>query len=255
MGAIDRKSWTERWGAKRALHRPSIVESMPKADTTYSSALGPFCQAKSFFAVGQPTITSRISLLFAACRPAAIFWRVWAIVVDAFDCFSWRWFAHVRQEILESSPTCAYEYSSTAVACPTFVASIRATGQHSLPATIRFRWFSVFPMAVRGLALCGRFCRKTAAGFRPTSAQFTRSNERRFSPTRARTFPVGVSAFPDVRKSHYLPPIKNLSKQVDSSTTGHRHVSLHNRFIGLGSCGGSNAARLAYFTEAGQWGK
>ena len=95
---------------------------------------GPFTHRTGDALECQHSDVASIPCLFGSCGPAAVFGRIWSIVVGAFDAVVARWrLAHVVAEVLIDKPTFAYGNSAAAVLFEVFVITIAAAVQHAHP--------------------------------------------------------------------------------------------------------------------------
>jgi hypothetical protein len=103
-------------------------------------------------------------LLFSR-SPAAIFWRVVAVVVHAIKAeMLSRSSAHVREEIGEFAPALADANATAAVILETFHVGIAAPCMHRLPDAVFRCCFAMSGFAMRHS--CRMFLLPTSAGFR-----------------------------------------------------------------------------------------
>jgi len=107
----------------------------------------------------KPYSHAPISLTFAAGNPAAIFWRVWAVIVDAVDHHAGRTYAHIRHEIRKRIPSLANLDSSAAVILPLRVVRIVASAPHTPPKTVKrmriLEWHSRLPLLTNTITHIG----------------------------------------------------------------------------------------------------
>ena len=249
MGAIDRKSWTERWGAKRALHRPSTFNSVPKQRSWHVVFFRPSEQALRSSVCCKEMISPSIPGLFGSSSPSTIFRRIVSVVVDSFERMLWcRWLAHITKKSLERfSPLPAYADTSSAVPKITWNLFSFTTSNHGKPCSIAFRiLLSVLEVS-----------RNTAAIFFPKLQQATKDDAVISAITKAR--PCGSPLFDDPHESNDGKFSESLVLQILDETRkrvtiGFSHCNLLFRFLVRAACGPLTRLRFAYYSGvASEW--
>lgn len=76
---------------QRALDRPTDIEASGQAVLAQTDSGSPVAQAQRLAVIRQQSSAPRIAKLNRTRNPAAILWRVWAIVVDAVESMARRW--------------------------------------------------------------------------------------------------------------------------------------------------------------------
>lgn len=133
-------------------------------------------------------VGSLVVSLFNLRNPSAIFRRVVSVIVRAVDRHARRFFAHVREEILELRPAFTNRDAATAVILVIVRIGVRAARMHVTPRTIRRR----SAHAVSSTHMPRRKLLLSAAAFR----------ERRWLPASAET------QFDRIGFSHVTPPVR-----------------------------------------------
>lgn len=136
----------EDWLRKSAVDAPSSIESIAQYGLMDTDAHRPCLQKHSLSAPLDPFVTALVGGLLFHRGPSAVFRRVWAIVVDAFDgIFITRTPAHVSDKCLKSNqPSIAHQDSSSAIVLKGLLAFIRA----SLPSAGPYSVFGPFSHSV-----------------------------------------------------------------------------------------------------------
>ena len=83
--------------------------------------------------------------LLLRCCPTAVSGFVVAIIVNAIESEAGRLFAHVSKEIFKRKPAFADGDTAAAVIDITALLTVAASGQHPVPANVRWAW-SVLPV-------------------------------------------------------------------------------------------------------------
>lgn len=93
------------------------------------------CEASGFPSNRKHSVLSRVSCLFCACCPLAVFFAIWAIIVLALDFHSIRTGSHVSDEILNVVPSGANGYAASSIARVPGGIRVCASLHHSVPNT------------------------------------------------------------------------------------------------------------------------
>lgn len=109
---------------------------------------------KSVFA-----IWALVLILFGLCRPFAVIWRIWAIIIDAVKSFArWPW-SHISKEVSERQPAVTdYDASAAIVAIP-FGFGVKTPIHQGGPGKV----FGASPFAVLGVGLNDSLQKETSA--------------------------------------------------------------------------------------------
>jgi len=85
--------------------------------------------------VNNPNIVPLVNALFFSCRPLAVFWGVWSVIVDALNTVFRPWSApHIRQEVFERFlPSLADKNAAPAIIFIRLVSSVSAAFSHVNP--------------------------------------------------------------------------------------------------------------------------
>jgi hypothetical protein len=91
--------------------------------------------------------------------PTAIARRIWAVIVDAIQCFAVRTIAHVGEKIAKTAwslPSIADLNAPPAIRRPKFIFGTTAPVKHGLPRTMRRR--TIFPLTGVSMFRCPDTC-------------------------------------------------------------------------------------------------
>lgn len=96
--------------------RPPISEAGINGIYLYGQTDSPVFSNQSFSIHGQKNIVATVASLFCHCRPTAIFRRIIAVIVGAFNSEFRMWFwPHIGIKVFEIMPSFTYFYASPAV--------------------------------------------------------------------------------------------------------------------------------------------
>lgn len=95
---------------------PTILQSLLQRIAVEIKSNTPIANTQRFAVKNNYVIPSSISLLLCACRPPAIFWRIWPVVIDTIYGMlrGWR-IAHVCIKVLKITPFIANRDSTLAI--------------------------------------------------------------------------------------------------------------------------------------------
>ena len=100
----------------------------------------PFFHGKCHAVEAEHPISSFITILFVACCPSTIFWRIWTIIILAIKTMFWRSISHVSIEVFKNFPFRADFNSACSIITETFILRILTSPFHLLPALISSRF-------------------------------------------------------------------------------------------------------------------
>lgn len=167
------------------------------------------------------SVPAFVALLLGACRPSAILWRVWAVVVDAVQrVIQGRAPSHVRQEALVACPLVAYGDASAAVILVAGKPWVCATPDHAAPRLKLWRPSASARLAVGGEHGGDNLALITAATDSPSALQ-ERSHHDALGSTVAPAAPKGPRAVA-LRASNH-------GQSSEAVTCGERNCTRHNR--------------------------
>lgn len=131
-------------------NRPLRVDdTLLERGSTNADSNRPVSQRQGLALKCEQAIASFVSALFSACRPPAVPWRVWTVVVFAVNAVCRGWApTHVRVELFEFLPRRIDRYAAAAVVCVARFLVVCAALPHSIPDEI----FRRLVVAVRGRA-------------------------------------------------------------------------------------------------------
>ncbi len=117
------------------LHRPTMLQSLPKCLVTNTYPFGPFAYAQCLAAKLQQAIRASITSLLFAGDPSAVRWLVIPAVVDSVKFMLWRGArTHVGVECNERiPPPFADRDPSAAIEAKCLMVRVGATFQHPAP--------------------------------------------------------------------------------------------------------------------------
>jgi hypothetical protein len=116
---------------KHSLYGPPVAHAAADSVCVNTKLCGPLDDSLPLAVKIENMVKARIVALLAICRPSAIIRAVWAVVVYAIKSVSFRPFAHVVQEVLESlHPPIANGYTAPAVVAVFRAVLIVATRPH-----------------------------------------------------------------------------------------------------------------------------
>jgi hypothetical protein len=148
---------------KRTINRPIVTEQpVPQYATSKSSALTPFCQRERFATELYSAVSSCVSHLFLASRPAAIFRTIIYIIIYSVNASVRWWLSHVMNKILKRHPSLANSNTTCSVLVITGMMRVVASSFHCTPYAIR----SAIRHAMSGLCLNDDFSMEAATAFR-----------------------------------------------------------------------------------------
>ena len=160
---------------------------------------GPFGQGLCFSCVSDQSVAAAISLLSFVVSPPAVFWTVWAIVIDAINRISALWTStHVGKKVFKFLPTFANFYSSAAVVLKRFILLISTTtfnGAPCIPLTANL-FFSSHAMTQMAFPLATAACASSVSQGGSVNGDFLAANTKTEPPARTQIFehrPMTVS--------------------------------------------------------------
>lgn len=154
--------------SQQCVEGPSTLKSCAKAYPAQINSVGPIGQRQRFAAVAHKLRRAAVSCLLAPVRPAAVFWGVRAVVVDAVDAVFRRWArSHVRQEGFERmEPARADRNAAPSVPVVVRVVRIGRAAFHRTPTIQGFRGMPPSGVSVRNEGRAQAFSSQAAAGLR-----------------------------------------------------------------------------------------
>ena len=78
-----------------------------------------------------------VILLNFSTNPAAVIWRIWALIVNAVNGHILFWYTHICDKIIKGMPSITNSDTSTAIVRPAFMVRAIATLVHSLPSVVK----------------------------------------------------------------------------------------------------------------------
>ena len=100
-------------------------------------SLGPISQLCGVVSKSQKRVAARVGHLLMRCRPSAIAWGIWAIVVDSIECFARRARPHISNKTSETvGPLFRHVDTSRAVFVIAWIYWIVASAFRLQPTTI-----------------------------------------------------------------------------------------------------------------------
>lgn len=118
---------------KSTLYGPATAKSRGDSSGRYPSPLSPPSNAVCYSIERQFMICTGVAVLLLPRCPAAVFWRVMAVIVYTIERVMRRPCAHVGIEGCEIFPTFANRYASATIACVTPGVRIGAARMHRCP--------------------------------------------------------------------------------------------------------------------------
>lgn len=191
----------QRFG-QRFFNRPTQAQSKTECPWVHSHLSCPLNDWQSFTVERdqmQLWATAVLGLL-AGCRPSAVFFAIWAVVINSIKRLT-RWTCpHVFKEICKTRPAFTYCNSASAVILVVGIIGVVTALFQGVPHPV----FRGSMLAVNGYERTG----VAPAGAAASIPQFVATNN--FSNTihaRTATEPVVVAAFSEVAKSYDFPSV------------------------------------------------
>lgn len=108
--------WSLGWSGHSFCHTPPRFDAPPNQRCVCAEAQGRVLRGHAFSVHGHDHRFAGVQRLLAFGGPAAIFWRVWSVIVLAFQCAVARSLPHVGQKCFEAvTPTVTHRNAATAV--------------------------------------------------------------------------------------------------------------------------------------------
>lgn len=190
--------------------------SLVKALVVHVGSFGDIFQDQHLAVPLKQFNVATISALLSPCRPAAIFWRIRAIIVDAINRVSWRrLLPHVRIEARKIiSPAIAHSNSSATIVLKRLIVGIETSRPNATPRIIFWRKVPINCCAVSNVSSTNQINIQTTATFRVTANQVMADHIDDRSAF-AQTFPCRQT-FRDIGSSiQYRETPKNLTSSVN----------------------------------------
>ena len=210
------------------LNGPAFSQTSKERVSRDDKAFGPFRHSERDAFHSKENVSTAIASLFAISGPAAIAWRVVAIIIDSVNRVCWRWTrTHVRKEVYEATPSLADLDAAPAVVLIAARRRLVAAFKHRNPRFIlRCREFSSRTIAalsmygVVSIALSCNFRIQTATALRCMPSQVSGVNNF-LSAALAAAFPHWVFALFSGIANHRPSPKRFVSQIVHHHNIPH----------------------------------
>lgn len=135
---------------QRSFERPTSLEALPNICVApESKADGPISDAESDALMREQSCSRRVACLFGACCPADVADLIVRVIIDSFQCISWRTRTHIGFEDSVIKPALTHANAAPAITIEIVVSRIATAIQHSFPNQILARL-----LALTGFAMC-----------------------------------------------------------------------------------------------------
>lgn len=158
-----------------AVNRPiKFVDALKQCLVTDTQLISPICKWLGDAVVFLQEGGAAVANLLSTCRPATVFRRIRAIVVDPVDGMrKTRALSHVRKKCLEILPAVAYSDAPPAVPVKSFVVGVFTPCAHGQPDFVCWR----IGHAMRAVCFLDPSEAQTAAGFGFSPAKIVTAHE------------------------------------------------------------------------------
>lgn len=196
------------------LERPTKTQAVQNAVVVRAVYLDPFAQRLANSVQVLNAIRALVAVLFFVRSPFAIFWRVWAVIVDAVKSMPVRRVSHVGKEILKAAmrifPSLANSDAARPVISVTRLLRLKAPSPHINPYAV----CATFCQTVGSCSFAGELFYVATAGFNPAGCKRI-TTDNRFLPADTSAVPARGLVFSRGRNPDNSETVKSAPCQIN----------------------------------------